>query len=142
MTFVLHPRLSQDCFELGSLTLCRLLLMNDNQYPWFVLVPQHEGVREIYELSESDQFQLMRESSLLSRAMVKLFSPDKLNIAALGNIVPQLHVHHIARFATDPAWPAPVWGKLPSQPYTEPRRRTVTEALRGELAQSLEWVKG
>jgi len=141
MAFELHPRLSQDCFELGSLKLCRLLLMNDSQYPWFVLVPQHEGVREIYELSELDQFELMRESSRLSRAMVRLFNPDKLNIAALGNIVPQLHLHHIARFVTDPAWPAPVWGKLPSQPYLEPRRRAVIEALKGELAQAVEWVE-
>src|SRR5690348_1989792 len=112
MKFELHPQLQKDCIQLGRLTLCRLLLMNDANYPWFILVPERPDIREIYELSETDQQQMLRESSALARSLSGIFSPDKLNIAALGNVVPQLHVHHIARFRKDAAWPAPVWGRM------------------------------
>ena len=132
MTFTLHPRLQQDCIDLGAFTLCRLLLMNDNQYPWFVLVPQLPGLKELYELSEANQQVFMAESSRLSRALVNIYSPDKLNIAALGNIVPQLHIHHIVRFAADPAWPAPVWGKIPARPYAEAQIADMVSMLRRE----------
>ena len=132
MTFTLHPRLQQDCIDLGAFTLCRLLLMNDNQYPWFVLVPQLPGLKELYELSEANQQVFMAESSRLSRALVSIYSPYKLNIAALGNIVPQLHIHHIVRFAADPAWPAPVWGKFPARPYAEAQIADMVSMLRRE----------
>lgn len=132
MTFTLHPRLQQDSIDLGAFTLCRLLLMNDNQYPWFVLVPQLPELKELYELSEANQQVFMTESSRLSRALVKIYSPDKLNIAALGNIVPQLHIHHIVRFAADPAWPAPVWGKFPARPYAEVQIADIVSMLRRE----------
>lgn len=116
-SFELHPRLDADTFELGRLPLCRVLLMNDATYPWMILVPQRPGLREIHELDEADQMQLMRESCLVARTMATMFEADKMNVAALGNMVPQLHVHHIARHTGDPAWPAPVWGRTPPRPY-------------------------
>lgn len=115
--FTLDPRLRNDTITLGCFPLSLLLMMNDRTYPWLILVPQREGVREIYELAVQDQQQLLHESGHLAKAMVSLYRPDKLNIAALGNVVPQLHLHHVARFRHDPAWPAPVWGKAPAVPY-------------------------
>lgn len=115
--FELHPRLSADTFVAGDWSLCRLLLMNDSHYPWFILVPRRDEIREIHELEPSDQLQLFRESVMLSRALAQAFKGDKLNIAALGNVVPQLHVHHIVRYIHDAAWPAPVWGRHPVKPY-------------------------
>lgn len=115
--FTLHPQLKSDTVQLGSFPLSLLLLMNDSNYPWFILVPQRDNIREVHELEDADRTQLWEESALLSRALVKAFAPDKLNIAALGNQVPQLHVHHVVRYTRDPAWPAPVWGKAPPRPY-------------------------
>jgi len=86
-------------------------------YPWFILLPNREGITEIHQLSEVDQQQLMTEPMFFSQCMEQIFQPDKLNIAALGNVVPQLHIHHIARFTTDACWPAPVWGAVTSTPY-------------------------
>lgn len=115
--FQLHPRLDQDCFKVTTLPLCQLLMMNDQQYPWFILVPQRPNIREIHQLSAEDRYQLLSESCLLSEALQTLYQPDKLNIAAIGNLVPQLHIHHVARFQHDAVWPAPIWGKLPPQPF-------------------------
>ncbi|MGE5624436.1 MAG: HIT domain-containing protein [Bacillota bacterium] len=115
--FQLHPQLAKDCHDLGRLRLCRLLLMNDAHYPWFILVPEREDVREIHELADADRTRLWDESALLARALVKGFAPHKLNIAALGNQVPQLHVHHIVRYTHDAAWPNPVWGRQPPKAY-------------------------
>ena len=114
---ILHQQLKKDCIVLGQLDLCAVLLMPDANYPWLILVPQRENISEIYQLSEQDQQQLIQESSQVSRVMVELFKPDKINVAALGNMVPQLHVHHVARFRTDAAWPAPVWGAVPTKSY-------------------------
>ncbi|NWF36401.1 HIT domain-containing protein [Mariprofundus sp. KV] len=116
---ILHPQLEKDCFVVGKLPLCTLLLLNDANYPWFILVPQREGITEIHQLSDEDQQQLMRESSQLAAVIEKAFNADKINIAALGNMVPQLHIHHIVRYKSDPAWPAPVWGKLEAVPYLD-----------------------
>lgn len=116
--FELHPQLARDTVLTGRFPLCELRLMNDANYPWFILVPQRENLREIHELNESDLHLLMRESVTLSRAVATAFAPDKLNIAALGNVVPQLHLHYIARYTSDPTWPAPVWGELPALPYS------------------------
>lgn len=127
--FELHPRLAQDTFFVGDFPLCRLLLMNDANYPWFILVPRRPGLREIYELEHRDQQQLLVESSQLSRLLNKIFQADKLNIAALGNMVPQLHIHHIVRYQTDQAWPNPVWGMFPAQPYTERARQECCAGL-------------
>ena len=117
--FSLAPELQRDCIELADWPLCKVLLMNDSQYPWFILVPRVAGVKEIIDLSEELQITLLQESGKLSKLLQQVFKPDKLNVAALGNMVPQLHVHHIARFTTDAAWPAPIWGKLPAVPYTD-----------------------
>jgi diadenosine tetraphosphate (Ap4A) HIT family hydrolase len=133
-TFELHPKLAADTFVIGDLDLCRLLLMNDAQYPWCILVPRRAGIREIYELEEADQALLWKESANLGRALMKAFAGTKLNVAALGNVVPQLHLHHIVRFDNDPAWPGPVWGKLPAKPYEDAERRTFVQRLRPHLA--------
>ena len=118
-TFTLHPQLAHDCALVGRFPLCLLLLMRDANYPWFILVPQRDGVGEIYELTDADQHQLLHESMVLSPAIMTAFDGDKLNVAALGNVVPQLHIHHVVRRHGDPAWPAPVWGAVPSKAYGE-----------------------
>jgi len=92
--------------------------MNDRNYPWFILVPDRDNIREIYQLEAADRKQLLDESCLLSGFLMAEFNGDKLNIAALGNQVPQLHLHHVVRYASDPAWPAPIWGKHPPRPYS------------------------
>ena len=93
--------------------------MNDSTWPWVVLVPMRAGIREIYQLDDADQQRLLWESSELSRGMMALFAGDKMNVAALGNMVPQLHLHHIVRFEGDPAWPSPVWGKQAPVAYDD-----------------------
>lgn len=108
--------------------------MNDRTWPWVLLVPTVAAVREIYELSAEQQQRLMEESSILSRGMIAAFSGDKMNVAALGNMVPQLHLHHIVRFQGDPAWPGPVWGKQPPVPYTDTELASVRRALDPVLA--------
>ncbi len=118
----LHTQLAADTLAVGDFPLGRLLLMNDAQYPWCILVPRIVGARELHRLDDADQLQLLRESVALSRAMEAVFAPHKMNLAALGNVVPQLHVHHIARYRGDAAWPAPVWGRHPAQPYDAAQR--------------------
>lgn len=115
--FELHLQLAKDTVTLGHFELCRLLLMNDSNYPWFILVPERENIHEVHELTNTDCHQLCDESAILARALTDCFRPDKLNIAALGNQVPQLHVHHVVRYKTDAAWPQPAWGKVPMRPY-------------------------
>ena len=127
--FELHPRLRQDCVLLRKLELCQLLLMNDANFPWFILVPEREDVSEIYQLSQQDQHQLLAESSRLSEFMQQNYQADKLNVAVLGNIVPQLHMHHIARFRHDACWPGPVWGKLPAVAYTDEQVAAIHEQV-------------
>lgn len=116
--FTLHPRLAADTLSLGQSRLCDLRLMNDATWPWVILVPMRTNIREIYQLDEADQQRLLWESSRLSQAMMAAFSGDKMNVAALGNMVPQLHLHHIVRFEGDPAWPGPVWGKQAPVAYS------------------------
>jgi diadenosine tetraphosphate (Ap4A) HIT family hydrolase len=117
--FQLHPRLAEDSIVIGRFDLSLLLLSKDANYPWCILVPQVEDDEafEIHHLSEAEQLQLMRESCRLSEVMTSLFDAHKMNVAALGNVVRQLHVHHIARFEEDAAWPQPIWGKLPAKSY-------------------------
>lgn len=113
----LDPRLAADCIRLGRFELCHLLLMNDSSYPWFILVPDRDNVREIIDLDAADRRQLLEESCRLSEFLVKTFNGDKLNVAAIGNLVPQLHLHHVVRFKSDRAWPAPVWSRFPAVAY-------------------------
>ena len=129
--FELHPRLQKDCIALGRFPLCRLLLMNDRTYPWFILVPQRQGVCEIHELSDGDQIALIGESSRLSRWLAESLGADKINVAALGNMVPQLHWHVIVRYTTDSAWPGPVWGRTPPEPYAAAEIAAIRESVRG-----------
>ncbi|MCL7421920.1 MAG: HIT family protein [Methylobacter sp.] len=126
MAFELHPRLQQDCVEVGRFQLSRLLMMNDSQYPWFILVPEKAGLREIYQLTKPERELLLEESSYLAENLAALYKADKMNIASIGNQVPQLHIHHIVRYQTDKAWPAPVWGKFDAVPYTQ---QQITENL-------------
>jgi diadenosine tetraphosphate (Ap4A) HIT family hydrolase len=116
--FQLHPQLQKDCILLGKFELCQVLLMNDSQFPWFILVPQRAGIREIYELSNEDQITLISESSYLAQKLATIFTADKLNIAAIGNMVEQLHIHHVVRYKTDKAWATPIWGKFAAVPYS------------------------
>jgi diadenosine tetraphosphate (Ap4A) HIT family hydrolase len=118
-TFQLHPRLKEDCIAIGRLDLCQLLMMNDSQYPWFILVPRRADIKEIYQLSKSERHILTEESSYLAKNLAVLYKADKINIAAIGNLVPQLHIHHVVRYQSDKAWPAPVWGRFAAVPYTQ-----------------------
>lgn len=131
--FDLHPRLAADTTVLGDWPLCRVLLMNDANYPWFILVPRRGGLREIHDLGDADQLQLLRESAALGRAALTAFGGHKLNVAALGNVVPQLHLHHVVRRSDDAAWPAPVWGRVPPRPYVDAARRERLARLRQAL---------
>ncbi len=114
--------------------------MMDANYPWFILVPDRENITEIHQLDDTEQQQLIIESSALSRTISMQFNADKINIAALGNMVPQLHIHHIVRYKTDAAWPAPVWGKLPAKPYTEEEMNHVIIKLKQGLNESFQYI--
>lgn len=114
----LDPRLADDSHPVAQLPLCELRLMDDSHHPWLVLVPRVAGATELVDLSDDQQHVLVREVSQASRVLRERFSPDKLNIAALGNVVPQLHVHVIARYTGDVAWPLPVWGRAAARPYS------------------------
>ena len=116
--FVLDARLQQDTIFLGDFPLSRLLLMNDAQYPWFILVPRREDVSELFQLDASEQAQLWQEATVLAELLKDCFAADKMNVATLGNVVSQLHMHVIVRRRDDIAWPAPVWGRHPALLYT------------------------
>lgn len=131
--FELNPQLHRDSVYIGRFELSMVLLQQDCQYPWCILVPRRSGVEELFHLAEEDQIQLIKESSHLAEVMHDIFSPDKMNIAALGNVVSQLHVHHVARFKTDPAWPGPCWGAVPAKPYAAAEREERIEKLRHAL---------
>lgn len=116
--FEMDYRLESDCVFIGTLSLCRIMLMKDANYPWVLLVPQRADISEIYQLDPDDQEQLIWESSFVAERLVHAFDGDKMNIAALGNVVPQLHIHHVVRSRNDAAWPNPVWGAVPAKAYT------------------------
>ena len=135
--FALDPRLAANTFVVGETPLSQLLLMNDARYPWLILVPWRCDVTEPFELSKAHQAQLWRETMRLSEAMKAHFAADKLNIAALGNQVARLHVHHIARFHADDAWPGPVWGVGNAVPYSDAALEALMNELRSLLQQPL-----
>lgn len=117
--FELAPEIERDSLWLADWPLCQLRVQNDANYPWFILVPRRVAMVEIIDLTQDEQRQLWRESAFLSEFLKAEFNAKKLNVAALGNMVPQLHVHHIVRYENDIAWPAPVWGKAPAKMYSE-----------------------
>jgi diadenosine tetraphosphate (Ap4A) HIT family hydrolase len=129
----LHPQLDADAITLGDLPLSRVLLVKDASYPWLLLVPRRADACEIVDLDEADQTNLMREIAIASRALKTVTSCDKLNVAAIGNVVPQLHVHVIARRRADPAWPRPVWGAAPRINYDPGQLDPLVPALRGAI---------
>lgn len=127
--FELHPLLKRDCIELLDLNLSKLLLMNDCQYPWFILVPKRADIADIYQLDWQDQQQLLNESSALSEILMQVFMGKKMNVAAIGNVCPQLHLHHIVRYEEDVAWPKPVWGYQPAIAYSSEQLTELKEKL-------------
>lgn len=131
--FVLDSRLQQDTLLIGDFPLCRLLLSNDSNYPWFILVPRRPEIVEVFDLAAEEQLQLWQETTALSQLLKGLFNADKINVAALGNVVSQLHMHVIVRLGTDIAWPAPVWGKHPARPYAVQEFSLIIEQLRQVL---------
>ena len=133
MRFVLDARLAADTHAIGDLQLSELRLMDDARFPWLILVPRIAGARDLIDLDEGDQRSLLAEINLVGRALETLLRPDKLNIAALGNVVPQLHVHVIARFVVDAAWPQPVWGRGERIAYADAERESRIAALRSAL---------
>lgn len=136
MSFSIHPVLLADSHEVDELPFCSLRLMDDSRWPWLILVPHVAGARELIDLDASDQQTLLAEVVSVGRALETIVHPDKLNVASLGNVVSQLHVHVIARFTNDAAWPRPVWGVGERVPYAEARRdeliREIRSALNGE----------
>ncbi|WP_318435240.1 HIT family protein [Photobacterium leiognathi] len=135
MHFTLHPRLESDTTVLGDFPLSRVLLSKEALGPWIILVPRVDELREIHHLPEQDQFQLMRESSAIAALLENDYQAEKINVGALGNLVPQLHLHHIARFSNDIAWPGPIWGNTDGTQRSDELQAALAEELRAELSQ-------
>lgn len=133
--YQLHSQLSQDSVAICMLPLCEVRLMNDANYPWVLLVPQVADTREIHQLSVRHQQALMREVAMVSRRLEALTLAEKMNVAALGNMVPQLHIHIIARFESDAAWPKPVWGVVPAKPYEKRHLDAFVSEIKAALNQ-------
>jgi diadenosine tetraphosphate (Ap4A) HIT family hydrolase len=131
--FELHPQLAADCVTLGDLPLCRVLLMNDSRFPWCILVPRRAGLGELHELDATAGARLFEEINRVSHSLRTTGICHKINVGALGNRVPQLHIHVVARHPDDAAWPGPVWGSGPSEPYS----RTAADALAARLRAAL-----
>lgn len=129
MSFKLHSQLEKDTIEVSDLNLCKVLLMNNALYPWLILVPMKPDLKEITDLSPEDYSLMMEEVNNMCKKMQEIFSPDKMNVATLGNVVPQLHIHIIARFEKDQAWPNPVWGQA-SEEYSEETKTLLSEKLK------------
>ena len=133
MAFQLHPRLQQDCIILGNLPLCKVLMIKEDIGPWLILVPRIENLKEIHHMTETQQIQFIQESCGVAQLLEDDFTPDKINIGALGNLVPQLHIHHIARFITDCAWPGPVWGNTNGVIRDQSSQTSLVYLLRDKL---------
>jgi len=134
--FQLHPQLAADTVPVANWPLCQVLLIKNANYPWLVLVPARDDLRDFDDLAPDDLQQASAEIVRASRALKTVFTPDKINVGALGNMVPQLHIHVIARFADDPAWPQPVWGVVPALPYTADALESRLTLLRDALGAS------
>ena len=133
-SFKIHSKLQDDCVYLGRMKLCEVLLMNDNRFPWVILVPRIPGLRDFHELPEDSRPDLFNEIEVVSQTLKKQYKADKINVAALGNQVPQLHVHIIARRQSDEAWPGPVWGSGTIQPYSRDALAEIVQILKHDLA--------
>lgn len=134
MTFILHPQLEKDCVVIGDLPLCRALLMNNRHFPWLILVPRRENMRELFDLPAEDYATVMAEARFVSERFSRLHHAHKMNVAALGNVVPQLHIHIIARFENDAAWPKPVWNAaVETEPYSAESLPHILLALQKEF---------
>lgn len=131
--YTLHPQLEKDSELVIELVLCSVRLINDANYPWLILVPRIANISDIIDLNAAQQQMLWQESALVSRVLKYLFTPDKLNIAALGNMVPQLHLHHIARYQNDVSWPKPIWGQVPSKVYSGEQLMQRIELIKTEI---------
>ena len=131
--FALDPRLAADTLPVGDLPLCRVLLMRDARFPWLILVPRRPDLREFIDLPADARAILMEEIAAASRALQAETGAEKLNVGALGNVVAQLHVHVVARFAADAAWPGPVWGSGAATLYPEGAADALTERLAARL---------
>ncbi|KJF82771.1 HIT domain-containing protein [Photobacterium angustum] len=134
MRFTLHPRLQSDTTVLGDFPLSRVLLSKEALGPWIILVPRVDELREIHHLPEQDQCQLIRESSAVATLLENDYQAEKINVGALGNLVPQLHLHHIARFSHDIAWPGPIWGNTNGTQRSEALQAALADELREELS--------
>ncbi|PPR08405.1 MAG: hypothetical protein CFH44_01097 [Proteobacteria bacterium] len=117
--FKLDARLENDTIELGKIEFIKVLMSKDNNYPWLILVPEIADATELFDLNTQQQQLLMQTITKISKDMQVEFSADKINVGALGNVVKQLHIHIVARFETDIAWPGPIWGQHPAKPYTQ-----------------------
>ena len=131
--WTLDPQLERDTVAVGDLSLSRVLLMNDANFPWLIAVPRHAGAVEIFDLDDGERVQLMGELALLAKLLKDLTGCDKINIAAIGNVVSQLHVHVVARRRDDAAWPRPVWGALPARPYGKAQADQLIHAIRQQI---------
>lgn len=136
MSFELHPQLAKDTSVIGHFPLTIALLHKDNAVPWVILVPKRENLKELHHLPMQEQQQFLLESQAVSQALEVTFRPDKLNLGALGNMVPQLHVHHIARFKDDVAWPGPVWGNTQGDFRSEEEQQAILSKIQNVLSLS------
>ena len=136
MSFELHPQLVKDTSVIGHFPLCVALLHKDNAVPWVILVPKHANLKELHHLPIQEQQQFLLESQAVSQALEATFRPDKLNLGALGNMVPQLHIHHIARFKDDVAWPDPIWGNTKGEFRTDDKQEEILNRIRNVLSLS------
>ncbi|ODC05273.1 hypothetical protein BFW38_07635 [Terasakiispira papahanaumokuakeensis] len=133
MTFTLHPRLAADSHWVGELSLCQVRLINDQRFPWLLLIPQRAHMTELHQLDSDDYIQLFTEIRQLAAPFQQLTQADKLNIATLGNMVPQLHLHLVARHPQDAAWPGPVWGHGQAEPYSDEDLTAQINLIRRQL---------
>ncbi|ASG00301.1 HIT domain-containing protein [Vibrio anguillarum] len=142
MNFELHPQLAKDTSVIGEFPLCLALLHKDNSVPWVILVPKRANLKELHHLSMQDQQQFLYESQAVSQALEATFCPDKLNLGTLGNMVPQLHIHHIARFKNDVAWPGPLWGNTQGVMRAEQEQQEILTRIQNVLSLSSIFRKG
>lgn len=139
--FVLDSRLADDSLVIGDFPLSRLLLCNDSNFPWFILVPRRAEISELFQLEAPDLAMLWNESTLLAEILKDTFAADKMNVATLGNVVGQLHMHVIVRRRNDPAWPAPVWGKVAAKPYDAEQVAAINAKLKSVLPNNFKFAE-